>query len=59
LSGVTPPIFAASPQFLILEDVVPKADLAQMVEVGTRWHTLAQEELPLPLNRTGVPSPGR
>jgi hypothetical protein len=56
---VTPPIFAASPQFLILEDVVPKADLAQMVEVGTRWHTLAQEELPLPLNRTGVPSPGR
>lgn len=32
-------------QFLILEDVVPKEDLAQMVEVGTHWHSLTQEEL--------------
>ena len=44
------------PQFLILEDVVPKDDLAQMVDVGTRWHGLTQEELPKPLHRTGAPA---
>jgi hypothetical protein len=42
--------------FLILEDVVPQADLAQMVDVGTRWHALTQAELPRPLHRTGAPA---
>ena len=42
--------------FLILEDVVPKDDIAQMVEVGTHWHSLTQDDLPLPLHRTGAPA---
>jgi hypothetical protein len=42
--------------FLILEDVVPVEDLPQMVQVGTQWHALSQEELPLPLHRTGAPA---
>ena len=35
---------------------MPAKDLAQMVEVGTKWHGMTQEELPLPLNRTGAPA---
>ena len=42
--------------FLILEDVVPPEDVAQMVDVGTHWHTLTQAELPQPLHRTGAPA---
>ena len=42
--------------YLILEEIVPKNDLDQMVEVGTRWHGLTQEEVPLPLHREGDPA---
>ena len=42
--------------YLILEEIVPKDDLDQMVEVGTRWHGLTQEQVPLPLHREGDPA---
>jgi hypothetical protein len=42
--------------YLLLEDVVPPGDIAQMVEVGSEWHGLSQEQLPPPLHRTGSPT---
>ena len=47
---------AASARFLILEDIVPPADVATMVDVGLKWHEMEPEELPSPLHRTGSPS---
>lgn len=38
--------------FLVLEDVVPAADVARMVEVGAAWHRMTEQQLPSPLVRS-------
>ncbi len=43
--------------YILLKDVVPKADIYRMIALGDRWHELPLEQLPPPLTSTALKDP--